>query len=105
MGNTISYPEAEALIDGLALDMGSHFVMSVQQWKYPFSRQDMYAAGMFARLMNVTRGEGEPAVVLDLPWEQEADKSDVTPEERATLEAELRQSSAFGQIRNGDPDV
>lgn len=104
MGDTISYPRTAALIDGLAVEMGSHFVMSVQKWQYPMSRQDMYAAGTFTRLMNVTRGEDDPHFVLDLPWEQEADLPDVSPEERAALTAELRASSAFGQLRNGDND-
>jgi hypothetical protein len=92
------------LIDGLSVEMGSHFVMSVQKWQYPMSRQDMYASGTFTRLMNVTRGEGDPQFVPDLPWETEADKPDVTPEERAALTAQLNASSAFGHLRNGDPN-
>ncbi|MET3349646.1 UNVERIFIED_ORG: hypothetical protein ABID57_001318 [Arthrobacter sp. UYEF1] len=68
------------------------------------SRQDLYAAGTFTRLMNVTRGEGDPPFTMDLPWTTEADEPDVSPEERAVLTAELRASSAFGQLRNGDTD-
>lgn len=84
--------------------MGSHFVMSVQKWQFPMSRQDMYAAGTFTRLMNVTRGQDDPPFVMELPWEQEAGKPDVTPEERAALTAQLRKTSAFGQLRNGGTD-
>ncbi|MET4094564.1 hypothetical protein [Arthrobacter sp. UYCu712] len=105
MGTTISFPEAEHLIDGLALEMDSHFVMSVQGWKYPMGRHALYAAATLARVVAVTRGKGEQPLDLDLPWATAGDNSDVTPEERKALTEQLRARSAFGQKRTEAPSV
>lgn len=78
--------------------MDSHFVMSMQGWKYPISRHALYAAATLARVVAVTRGKDEKPLDLELPWDVEA-TADVTPEERQALTEQLRASSAFGQKR------
>lgn len=84
--------------------MDSHFVMSVQGWKYPMSRHALYAAATLARVVAVTRGKGDKPLDLDLPWSGTGDDAaDVTPEERQALAKQLRARSAFGQKRMEAP--
>lgn len=78
--------------------MDSHFVMSVQGWKYPMSRHELYAASTLARVVGATRGKGEKPLELDLPWDGD-NTPDVTHEERQALTDQLRARSAFGQKR------
>jgi hypothetical protein len=78
--------------------MDSHFVMSVQGWKYPISRHELYAAATLARVVGVTRGKGEKPLELDLPWDGDG-TPDVTDEERTALTQQLRARSAFAQKR------
>lgn len=68
------------------------------------SRHELYAAATLVRVMNATAGKDEKPFKVDLPWESEAEKTvDVTPEERQSLQAQLRASSAFGQLRTETP--
>lgn len=78
--------------------MGSHFVMSVQGWKYPLGRHELYAAATLSRVVGVTRGKGEKPLDLDLPWDSDG-TPDVTPEERQALTQQLKARSAFAQKR------
>lgn len=78
--------------------------MSIAGWSYPASREQLYAAGTMARVMNVTRGEGEAPFVPDWPWPSEPEEAAVSDEERAALTARLKRTSAFGQLRTEGPD-
>lgn len=86
------------MIDGLGVEMGSHFVMSVQGWKYPLGRHELYAAATLGRVHGATRGKGEKALDLDLPWDG-VQAAGVTPEERKALTHQLKARSAFAQKR------
>lgn len=83
--------------------MDSHFVMSVQGWKYPMGRHALYAAATLARIVAITRGKGDQPLDLDLPWSGADDNADVTPEERQALADRLRAKSAFAQKRTEAP--
>lgn len=77
--------------------------MSMAGWKYPMGREELYTAGILARLMNVTRGEDEKPFTPDWPWPDEPEEAPVTNEERAALSAQLNATSAFGQLRRDGP--
>lgn len=81
------------------LDIGSHLSASMSGWKFPMGRQELHMMGLLARVMNVTRGEGEKPFIPDWPWPDEPKPEDVTPAERARLKALLNKKSAFGQKR------
>lgn len=65
------------------------------------SRLEILTASTLARVVNATRAEDAPPFVPDWPWPDEPDEETVTDEERAELKAQLRATSAFGQIRTG----
>lgn len=65
------------------------------------NRQELYTAGLLARVMNVTRGEDEQHFTPDWPWPDETEEAPVSDEERAALTARLNATSAFGQLRTG----
>lgn len=96
---TVSYREALDLVEQLQLDLGSHLAMSLAGWKYPAGRDQLYLAGIMARLMNVTRGKDEKPFSQDWPWPDEPRADDVTDTERAELKTQLKAKSAFGQLR------
>lgn len=100
MGLSYSYEEAADLLEELTKELDSHLTASILGWKYAASRQEIYAAGTFARVVSATRGKGEKPVTIDLPWDTEPAAADVTPEEREALTKQLRARSAFGQMRN-----
>ncbi|MCO4276132.1 hypothetical protein NG701_17160 [Pseudarthrobacter sp. HLT3-5] len=104
MGLSYSYEEAADLIEGLTQELDSHLTASILGWKYAASRQEIYAAGTFARVVNATRGKGDKPIQIDLPWDTEPKAADVTPEERQALTKQLRAMSAFGQLRTETPD-
>lgn len=64
------------------------------------SMDTMVITALYVTVKNALLGEGEKPVEMPWPW----DKADVAPvvtvEERAELQNELNQRSAFGQIRN-----
>jgi hypothetical protein len=99
MGKGYSYGEALALVSELQKDQGSRLHASIAGWKYPMSRSEFYLAGLFAKAINRDRGKDEKPYQLDWPWPDAPTKPDVTDEELADLKAQLRASSAFGQIR------
>lgn len=103
MGLSYSYEEAADLIEGLAKELDSHLTASILGWKYAASRQEIYAAGTFARVVNATRAKGDKPLQIDLPWDTEPPTADVTPEERVELTRQLRAMSAFGQLRTEVP--
>lgn len=100
MGKAYSYGEAIALVSELQKDQGSRLHTSISGWKYPMSRSEFYLAGLFAKAINRDRAEGEKPFELDWPWPDMPKGPDVTDEERAALKAQLKATSAFGQIRN-----
>jgi hypothetical protein len=64
------------------------------------SRQEFYLAGLFAKAINRDRDKSEKPYQIDWPWPEVKANADVTDEERAELKAQLKATSAFGQVRN-----
>ncbi|WP_420179689.1 hypothetical protein [Paenarthrobacter sp. TA1.8] len=91
--------EAVELAEQIALDMGSRLFAALAGWSFPMTRGEMMATASFTREFNANRDKDTPPFVPDWPWPTEAPVEEVTPEERARAEAQLRQYSAFGQIR------
>jgi hypothetical protein len=87
------------LAEQVVLDMGSHLFAAINNWAFPMTRAEMMAIATHAQTVNMNREPGTPPYVPDWPWPSEAPAEEVTPEERAHAEAQLRQYSAFGQIR------
>lgn len=91
--------EAVELTEQILQDMGSHLFAAVSGWSYPMSRAEMLATASLAQAINANREKGTPPYVPDWPWPSEEPEEEITPEERARAEAQLKQYSAFGQIR------
>ncbi|MDI2019697.1 hypothetical protein [Paenarthrobacter nicotinovorans] len=79
--------------------MGSHLFAAINGWAYPMSRAEMMAIASFTQAVNANREKGSEPFVPDWPWPTEAPVEQVTPEDRARAKAQLKQYSAFGQIR------
>lgn len=75
--------------------------MAVNGWAYPMSGTEMYAAAQYQQVANMLRSSTEKPIRLGWPWPDESkpQAEEVTPEERAALTAQLKETSAFGQIR------
>lgn len=97
----MSYREAIDLIDRLRTEMGSHLFASMSGWSFAMDRQSFYSALLLTKVHNALSSKGDAPLRLPWPWdEQETPEAEkVTVEERQQLAAELKQSSAFGQLR------
>ncbi len=75
--------------------------MAVNDWSYPMSGAEMYMAALYQQVVNMLRSSKEIPLRLGWPWpdEKKPQAEEVTPEERAELAAQLKATSAFGQIR------
>jgi hypothetical protein len=99
IGQGVPYGEALALVQQLGLEQGSHFFMSASGWDYPMDAATMYTAALTVTVKNMLLAEGEKPATVKWPWPDTDAPEDVTPEERAVLQARLQSSSAFAQLR------
>lgn len=100
MGRSIPYGEAILLVNELLKEQGSHFFAAMAEWNFPLSRSEFYLAGLFSRVVNISRGERDEPLVIDWPWDKPAEtEPEVSDDERSVLIARLRASSAIRGVR------
>ncbi|MFJ4168490.1 hypothetical protein ACIPY3_03160 [Paenarthrobacter sp. NPDC089714] len=97
----MGYREAIDLVNRLRTEMGSHLFASMSGWSFAMDRESFYGALLLTKVHNALSSKGDAPLRLPWPWDaQETPEAEkVTTEEREQLTAELKQSSAFGQLR------
>lgn len=93
--------EAIDLIDELQRELGSHLVADLAGWKFATTYGDLLALTHAEAFMNVNRDRKKQRTPIELfrPWESEAERAQVSPEERARLRAQLLERSAFRDMK------
>lgn len=95
VGRSIPYGEAWLLIIELQRESGSHTHMLKHGFVESSSLADFAAITHAEWYMNVHRQPKTPLIELPRVWEKPNPNADVTPEQRAELEAQLARRSAF----------
>lgn len=98
----MGYREAIDLVAQLRTEMGSHLFASMSGWAFPMDREGFHTALLLTKVVNALSSEGGPQFKLQWPWDDAAtpEAEQVTPDEREQLTDQLKQSSAFGQLRS-----
>lgn len=91
----IGLPEAEALLESLISDPGSHTGAALAGWQYPLSRTAMISQVLTEAVINMFR-DSDP-VRFGWPWPDEAQKTSATPAEMDAAKRHLATHSAFNR--------
>lgn len=96
IGETITYGEAILLVFELRRESGSHTHMRMHGFTETMSLSQFTDMLLTQSFMNLLRGKNAQPIKLPIPWDAPDPNADVTPEQRADLEAQLERRSAFG---------
>lgn len=92
----MSFGEALTQIAEISRRMDSHLFADIAGWHTVTPWSEVMLTVLTERVLNLLRSEGDKPISLPRPWEAPAvPVSEITPEERDELRAQLIRRSAF----------
>lgn len=94
IGSSLSYREADELLDELRIEWGTHTHASENNLLFPMTYGEYLQLVLTRRIVSFLSSADAPPAEIVTPWRDAPQVADVTDEERARLEAELVRRSA-----------